>query len=81
MKDKNLPLDNNPKTLEELTVEANNIVESLEREKDLINSVDNYQQLLRLNKIIEKKFYKNLNKIREATKQKISNITNKKDAK
>ena len=35
MKDKNLPLDNNTLSLEELTNEANNIIESLETEKDL----------------------------------------------
>ena len=38
MKDKNLPLDNNTLSLEELTKEANNIIESLESEKDLQNS-------------------------------------------
>ena len=58
MKDKNLPLDNNPKSLEELTNEANNIIESLEAEKDLQNSITSYQELLRLNYIIEKKFPK-----------------------
>ena len=35
MKDKNLPPDNNTQSLEELTKEANNIIESLEAEKDL----------------------------------------------
>ena len=43
MKDKNLPLGNNPKSLEELTKEANNIIESLEAEKDLQNSIYSYQ--------------------------------------
>ena len=33
MKDKNLPLDNNTLSLEELTKEANNIIESLESRK------------------------------------------------
>ena len=46
MKDKNLPPDNNTQSLEELTKEANNIIESLESEKDLQNSIDSYQQLL-----------------------------------
>ena len=58
MKDKNLPPDNNTQSLEELTKEANNIIESLESEKDLQNSIDSYQQLLKLNNTIEKKFYK-----------------------
>ena len=48
MKDKNLPPDNNPESLEELTKEANNIIESLEAEKDLQNSIDSYQELLKL---------------------------------
>ena len=58
MKDKNLPLDNNTATLEELTDQANQIIETLENEKDLNNSVDSYQELLRLNNIIEKKFHR-----------------------
>jgi len=81
MKDKNLPLDNNTRSLEELTKEANNIIESLEREKDLQNSVDNYQELLKLNNIIEKKFKKNSKNINEETKKKINDITNKNNAK
>tara|TARA_B100000795_G_scaffold261301_1_gene237960 strand:- start:236 stop:481 length:246 start_codon:yes stop_codon:yes gene_type:complete len=81
MKDKNLPLDNNISSLEELTNEANNIIESLEKEKDLQNSVDNYQELLKLNNIIEKKFKKNSKNINEETKKKINNITNKNNAK
>ena len=81
MKDKNLPLDNNTQTLEELTKEANNIIESLEKEKNLENSIDSYQKLLKLNNIIEKKFQKNSKKINEETKQKINNIALKKNAK
>ena len=81
MKDKNLPDDNNFKSLEELTNDANNIIKSLENEKDLQNSIDNYQKLIRLNNIIEKKFQKNSREINETTKKKIQNITNKKNAK
>ena len=47
MKDKNLLPDNNTSTLEELTDQANKIIESLENEKDLNNSVESYQQLLK----------------------------------
>ena len=81
MKVKNLPLDNNTQSLEELTKEANDIIDSLEKEKDLQNSTDSYQELLKLNKIIENKFQKNSRKINETTKQKIENINNKKNAK
>ena len=65
MKDKNLPLDNETHSLEDLTKEANSIIESLEKEKDLQNSIDNYQELLKLNNIIEKKFQTKSKKISE----------------
>ena len=81
MKDKNLPLDNESQSLEDLTREANEMLESLEKEKDLQNSIDKYQKLLKLNNIIEKKFQKKSKKINEETKQKINNITKKKNAK
>ena len=81
MKDKNLPLDNDTLSLEELTKEANNIIESLESEKDLQNSIDSYQQLLRLNNIIEKKFHKDNKKINEETKNRINKILTKKNEK
>ena len=78
MKDKHLPPDNNSQSLEVLTKEANNIVESLEAEKNLQNSVDSYQELLRLNNIIEKKFQKTTKIINKKTKKKIKNISSKK---
>jgi len=81
MKDKNLPPDNSTQTLEELTKEANNIIESLEKEKELQNSVEAYQELLRLNNIIEKKFHKNTKEISEEAKKKIYKITTKKNEK
>ena len=74
MKDKDLPLDNNTLSLEELTDQANKIIESLENDKDLGNSVESYQELLKLNKIIEKKFHKNLKNLSEETKNKIKEI-------
>jgi exonuclease VII small subunit len=78
MKDKNLLPDNSSQSLEELTKEANNIIESLEGEKDLRNSIDSYQELLKLNNIIEKKFHKTTKIINEETKKKINIITSKK---
>ena len=78
MKDKNLPLDNNTSSLEELTYQANQIIESLENEKDLNNSVESYQQLLKLNNIIEKKFHKNFRSISEETNKKVKEIIKKK---
>jgi hypothetical protein len=81
MKDKNLPPDNNTQSLEELTKKANNIIESLEAEKELQNSIDSYQQLLKLNNTIEKRFHKTSKMINEETKKKINNINLKKNAK
>ena len=71
MKDKNLPLDYDIRTLEELTDEANQIIKSLEEKDDLDNSVESYQELLKLNNLIEKKFQKNFRSISEKTNKKI----------
>ena len=70
MKEKNLPLDYQHSSLEELTEKANSILESLENEKNLNNSIDSYQELLKLNNLIEKKFQKNLKSISETTNKK-----------
>ena len=78
MKDKNLLPDNNDSTLEELTDQANQILESLENEKDLNNSVESYQQLLKLNNIIEKKFNKSFRSIGEKSNKKVKEIIKKK---
>ena len=81
MKDKNLPNDYNSLSLEELTTEANKMIEELENQKDLEKSLDKYQDLIKLNNIIEKKFQKNTKEINEKTKEKISKINKKKNAK
>ena len=81
MKDKNLPNDYNTLSLEELTREANRMIEDLENQKDLENSIENYQTLLRLNNLIEKKFQKDIKSVSENTKENILKITSKKDEK
>jgi len=81
MKDKNLPDDNNSKTVEELTKKANQIIEQLEKEKNLENSLHNYQKLIRLNNIIEKKFQKKSKEINQLTREKINKIIKKKNEK
>ena len=81
MKDKNLPNDYNTLSLEELTQEANRMIEDLENQKDLENSIENYQILLKLNNIIEKKFQKDIRSVSENTKENILKITSKKDEK
>ena len=81
MKDKNLPDDNNSQSLDELKEDINQIIDKLEKEKNLNNSLNDYQKLIKLNNIIEKKFQKKSKHINETTKQKINNIANKKNAK
>jgi len=81
MKDKNLPDDINLKSLNELTQEANKIIEQIEKEKNLENSLDEYQKLIRLNNIIEKKFQNTSKKISLETKDKINKILSKKNEK
>ena len=49
MKDKILPLDYDQYSVEELTEKANKIIESLEKENDLNNSVDSYHDNCQLN--------------------------------
>ena len=77
MKEKNLPLDYQHNSLEELTEKANRIIESLENENNLSNSADSYQELLKLNNLIEKKFQKSLKSISETTNNKIKEIVKK----
>ena len=81
MKDKNLPNNYNALSLEDLTMEANKMIEELEKQKDLENSIESYQNLLKLNAIIEKKFQKNIRNISKKTKDKILEIKLKKNAK
>ena len=81
MKDKNLPNNYNSLSLEELTTEANKMIEELENQKDLGNSLDKYQNLIKLNNIIEKKFQMNIKEINKKTKEKLSKINQKNDEK
>ena len=81
MKDKNLPDDNNSKSLEELTEEVNKIIQDLEKQTDLKSSIDDYQRLIKLNNIIEKKFKKKSKNIKLNVKEKILNTIKKKNAK
>ena len=79
MKDKNLPHDIENKSVEELTDLANNIIKNLENKNNLENSIDEYQMLIKLNNLIEKKFQKNSKKIAENSKEKIEEILNRND--
>ena len=77
MKEKNFPNNNNPESLDELTKEVGQIIENLEKEKNLENSIEDYQKLIRLNKIIEKRFQTNSKNISSETKDKIEKIIKK----
>ena len=81
MKDKNLPDDIKNKTLKELTELANNIIENLEKNKDLESSITEYQNLITLNNLIEKKFRKTSKDISQMTKEKINKLFKKKNEK
>ena len=81
MKDKNLPNDYNSFSLDELTYEANKMIEELENQKNLENSTKNYQDLLKLNNLIEKKFQKDIRNVSKKTKENILKITSKNNEK
>ena len=81
MKDKDLPNNYSSLSLEELIKEANIIIEDLEKQKDLENSIENYQILLKLNNIIEKKFQNDVKSISEKTKKNILKISSYKNEK
>jgi exonuclease VII small subunit len=79
MKEKNLPDDINTQSIEELKKEVNDIIDVLEKEDDLANSLNEYQKLIKLNNIIEKKFQTKVKNISKITKEKINKIVKKHD--
>ena len=79
MKDKNLPNDISSSSLDQLTKEADDIIKLLEKTKNLDNSLEEYQKLLKLNSLIEKKFQIISKKINSETKEKIADILKKND--
>ena len=81
MKDKNLPNNYDILSIEELTIEVNKIINELENQKDLAKSMYNYQNLLKLNNLIEKRFQENIKMINEKTKEKITKISSKNNEK
>ena len=81
MNDKNLLDDIKTKSLNELTELAINIIEKLEKEKDLEASINDYQQLIKLNNLIEKKFQNTSREISQETLSKINMILKKNEKK
>ena len=81
MNEKILPDDIESKSLSELTDIADRLIQKLENKKNLEESIEDYQYLIKLNNIIEKKFQKDSKNISESTKQKIEELTSKKNEK
>ena len=79
MNEKILLDDKKSANLEDLVSEVNCIIEALENEKNLENSISNYQKLIKLNNIIEKKFMGKSKEISQVTKEKITRILKKND--
>ena len=77
MKDKNILVDIENKSLDELRNLADNLVDNLENVKDLDESIDNYQKLLKLNNFIQKKFNTVSKELSQNTKKKIDKILKK----
>ena len=73
MKDKNLLDDIESKSLEELKNLANKIIDNLEK-KSLEDFIQDYQELIKLNNFIEKRFQYETKSISKKTKEKIDII-------
>ena len=73
MKEKNLLDDIENKSLEELNNLANKIIDNLEK-KSLEDFIQEYQELIKLNNYIEKKFQQETKSISKKTKDKIDQI-------
>ena len=81
MKEKNLTNNNyNTLSIEELTKLANKMIEDLENQKKLDDSIEKYQKLLKLNSLIENKFKENVKDISKKTKENILKIISRKNA-
>ena len=81
MNEKILPDDIELKSLSELTDIADSLIQKLENKKNLEESIEDYQYLIKLNNIIEKKFQKDSKNISESTMLKIEELTSKKNEK
>ena len=81
MNEKNLPDDIASKSLNELTDLADEIINNLENRNNLENTSEEYANLLKINRLIEKKFQKNFKEINDKTIFKIKDIKSNKNAK
>ena len=77
MKDKNLPDDIKAKSLDELREILNSLLTKIETSPNLENSADDYQKLIKVNNLIEKKFQYLSKEISNNSKSKIDEIIKK----
>lgn len=77
MKDKNLPDDIKAKSLDELREILNSLLSKIETSPNLENSADDYQKLIKVNNLIEKKFQSLSKEISNNSKSKIDEIIKK----
>ncbi len=73
---KNFLDDIEKKSLTELTELADNLIKNLENKKDLEGSMDDYQKILKINNLIQKKFQIESKNISEKSEIKIKKIKN-----
>ena len=77
MKDKNLPDDIKAKSLDELREILNSLLTKIETSPNLENSADDYQKLIKVNNLIEKKFQSLSKEISNKSKSRIDKIIKK----
>ena len=73
MNSKNIPADIKIKSIEEAQKEVSEIIEILEKEENLENSLEKYHRFMFLNKYIEQKFK---DKSKNISKKNFENIQN-----
>jgi exonuclease VII small subunit len=73
MNSKNIPTDIKNKSIEKAQKEVSEIIEILEKEENLENSIEKYNRLILLNNYIEQKFK---NKSKNISKKNLENIQN-----
>ena len=73
---KNFLDDIEKKSLTELTELADNLIKNLENKKNIEGSMDDYQKILKINNLIQKKFQIESKNISEKSEIKIKKIKN-----
>ncbi len=73
MNSKNIPTDIKNKSIEEAQKEVSEIIEMLEKEENIENSIKKYHRMILLNNYIEQKFK---NKSKNISKKNFENVQN-----